>query len=365
MFLSVTPFRIKMVAGVVSERTVPVEEYCNGLGSEKKIKRLIKDTGFHNLSIAEPGVCASDMCFQAAEKVLESAQLDKNSIGALIFVSQTPDYFAPSTAYVLQKRLGLSNSLVAFDINLGCSGFVYGLYVCAMILATMSNKKALLCCGDVCSSAMNPSSPGKRAITGDAGTCVLVESVTAKQNDVYFNIDSYGERYNALYVPNGGSRNPFTIKNNAIEQGNPNNFSVMDGLAVLDFTMNEVCNNIKKLFEFNRVEFNEIGAVLLHQPNLILIKSIQEKLGFSEEQLICNSQDIGNTSSASIPLLLTELGEAWNERVNTYSLLSGFGIGLSVASVLLDLQDTVCLKTMKYDNKYTYKSQETGGYTYD
>ncbi|MCR5439591.1 MAG: ketoacyl-ACP synthase III [Selenomonas sp.] len=365
MIVKVDPFRISMVAGVVSNITVPVEEYCQGLGTEKKIKRLIRETGFQKLSVAEKGVCASDMCFQAAEKVLESSQVDKDSIGALIFVSQTPDYRAPSTAYVLQKRLGLANSLVAFDINLGCSGFVYGLYVCAMILATMSHKKALLCCGDVCSSAMNPNSPGKRAITGDAGTCVLVEPVKEKKESVYFNIDSYGDRFNALYVPNGSSRHPFTLKNNKIDTDNQNNFSVMDGLAILDFTMNEVCDNINRLFDHYKIISAEIDAALLHQPNLILVKAIQEKLGFSDKQLVCNSQDIGNTSSASIPLLLTEIGEAWQERGNSLSLLSGFGIGLSVSSVLMDLQNTVCLKTMKYDNRYTFMTREVGGYSYD
>lgn len=365
MILRVNPFRMNIVAGVVSNQILPVAEYCRNLGTDKKIKRLIKDTGFRKLSIAEPGVCASDMCFQAAEKVLDSSQVDRDSIGALIFVSQTSDYFSPSTAYVLQKRLDLSNSLVAFDINLGCSGFVYGLYVSSMILSTMSNKKVLLCCGDVCSSAMNPDSPGKRAITGDAGACVLIESDDDNKDSIYFNIDSYGDRFNALYVPNGGSRNPFTIKNNEIDKGNPNNFSVMDGLAVLDFTMNEVCDNINTLFEYNGVSSDSIGAALLHQPNFILLKSIQEKFGFSEEQLVCNSQDIGNASSASIPLLLTELGENWKKKNNTLSLLAGFGIGLSVASVIMDLRDTVCLKTMKYDREYTFKTQEIGGYDYD
>lgn len=367
MFLKTNPFKISTVAGVISNQIIPVDKYLEGISSEKKIRRLIKDTGFRKLSIAGAGVCASDMCFQAAEKILESSRIDRDAIGALIFVSQTPDYLSPSTAYVLQKRLRLSDALVAFDINLGCSGFVYGLYVASLMLSSMENKKILLCCGDVCSSAMNPSSPGKRAITGDAGTCVLLEPNTDVAKDTYFNIDSYGDRFNALYVPNGGSRNPFTIKNNEIDRDNQNNFSVMDGLAILEFTMNEVYDNINKLLSHSNIDKDNLGSVLLHQPNYILIKALQEKFDFSEEQLVHNSQDIGNASSASIPLLLTEIGGEWNKRSNSLALMSGFGIGLSVASVLLDLKETVCIKTMKYDDAYTFRhaSAGKGDFNYD
>ncbi len=355
MFLKVKPFKISMVAGVVSKKIIPVEKYCEGLGTEKKIKRLIKDTGFQKLSIAEPGVCASDMCCQAAEKILESARIDRKSIGALIFISQTPDYLAPSTAYVLQKRLNLPSSLVAFDVNLGCSGFVYGLYISSMLLSSMDNKKVLLCCGDVCSSAMNPASPGKRAITGDAGTCVLLEpDLNGKDN--IFNIDSYGERFDALYVPNGGRRNPLTMRDNKVDEENQDNFSVMDGLAILDFSMNEVYGNIKELLAYRNIEQSDVGTVLFHQPNYILIKALQDRLRFSSEQVIHNSQNIGNTSSASIPLLLTEIGDDWRKRNNSVVLLSGFGIGLSVASLVLNMEETVCIKTMEYDSVYTYKN---------
>lgn len=360
MILNVNPFRISMVAGVISNKIISVEDLCGGFGSEKKIKRLIRDTGFQKLSIAEPGVCSSDMCYQAAEYILDSANIDRNSIGALIFVSQTPDYMAPSTAFVLQKRLGLSDSLVAFDINLGCSGFVYGLYMASMILSSMNDKKVLLCCGDVCSSVMNPLSPGKRAITGDAGSCVLLEPCPHEGARILFNINSYGEKFDALYAPNGGARNPYTMKNGEIDRDNPENFSMMDGLAILDFAMNEVCSNMSSLLKAGNINVSDIGAFLLHQPNYILIKSIKEKFELTDEQLIYNSQNIGNTSSASIPLLLTELGEEWGRRDNHLSLLSGFGIGLSVASVIMDLKETVCLKTLQYDSAFTFNHSSKG-----
>ena len=131
--------------------------------------------------------------------------------------------------------------MVAFDINLGCSGFVYGLYVASMIVSSMNNKKVLLCCGDVCSNIMHPDALGKRAITGDAGSCVLIEPCQNKESSMRFNINSYGEKFDALYAPNGGARNPYTIKNGEIDKDNPENFSTMDGLAILDFAMNEVC----------------------------------------------------------------------------------------------------------------------------
>ncbi|MBR3622976.1 MAG: ketoacyl-ACP synthase III [Selenomonadaceae bacterium] len=350
MLLKSYPFKISIVAGVVSNQSVSVEEYCRGYASEKKIARTIRETGFKKLSIVKPGITTADMCFQAVRAMLDNYDIDKNSIGALIFVSQTPDYIAPSTAFVLQKKLGLSHDIVAFDVNLGCPGFVYGLYLGGIILSSLAeNKKVLLCCGDVSSHYfVNSTVFAARAISADGAACVLLDRDSEGNGNIFFNIDSYGDKFHSLYVPNGGMKSPRTTVDGVLDQNNPDNFSMMDGLEVLNFTLDEVPKNIETLISFLKIKKEDIDVCLFHQPNHQLIKALQENLGMSKDKVIFNSQNIGNASSASIPLLLTEAGDGWKSYKSKNVLISGFGMGMAVASVVLNLDSTVCMNTMKY-----------------
>ena len=149
MIIKTFPINLECVSSVISKNIVPVEEYCAGLASPKKLRKIIDGTGFESLSIADIDVCCSDMCFQAANHVFNEGGISKDSIGALIFISQSQDYRNPATAYILQDRLKFSDELIAFDISLGCSGFVYGLYVAASILSNLDDQKVMILCGDV------------------------------------------------------------------------------------------------------------------------------------------------------------------------------------------------------------------------
>ena len=345
MIAKTSGIRLEYVAGVISHQVLPVCDYLKDVLTEKKLQRLQKGTGFRALSIASPGECTSDYCVQAAEQIFAQG-VERASVGALLFVTQTPDYTAPSTAYAMQDRLGLAKDLVAFDINLGCSGFVYGLYLAASILPTLNGKKVLLCCGDVATPLISPHEPGVRAITGDAGTCTLIGG--DEGTETLFNITSYGERYRALIRPNGGARHPLSYKDSHLDTENAGNYSNMDGMGVLDFTMQDVPVNLRELMNAAGVCDEDLGAYLFHQPNRILIRSMSEQIAATPEKVISNSAQIGNTSSATIPLLLTEMGEEWKRRENHLSLLSGFGIGLSIASTIINLKDTNCLPTQHF-----------------
>lgn len=350
MLFKTNSFKLSAVAGVVSDKAIPVDEYCCGYASEKKIKRTIKETGFKRISIIEEGITTSDMCYQAAEVLIKNYGIDKRNIGGLIFISQTPDYIAPSTAFVLQKRLNLSNDIIAFDVNLGCPGFVYGLYLGSMILSSLSDEKSVLvCCGDVASSYFaNSEVFAARAITADAGSCILLERDSTHKGDVWFNIDSYGDKFNALYVPNGGMRHPRTTIDGIVDKNNPKNFSVMDGLSVLDFTLNEVPNNIEELITYLGIKKEELDLCFFHQPNYQLVKALQEKLYLNDDKVVFNSCNIGNASSASIPLLMTEMSNDWSNIKRKKVLISGFGMGMAVGTVILNLDSTICIKTIKY-----------------
>ena len=137
MIIESTPIKIEGVAGTISQNIVPVEKFCEGLATPKKLRRIIKETGFESLSISDNESCTSDYCFQAAENLFNNGGFNKDDIKALIFISQSPDYPLPATAYILQDKLNLTKNLVAFDIGLGCSGFVYGLYVASNMLTSI------------------------------------------------------------------------------------------------------------------------------------------------------------------------------------------------------------------------------------
>ena len=351
MLLKATPINLEGVAAVISNKIVPVEEYCAGLASPKKLRKIIAGTGFESLSIAENDVCCSDMCFQAAEHLFNEGGFDRESIGALIFVSQSPDYSGPATAYILQKRLNLGSDLVAFDIGLGCSGFVYGLYVASSILNNLNGRKVLLLCGDVENwRCQKPTNLSRAVLFGDAGGCAIISK---RQSDepVLFNVHSYGDRWHYLYSEHGGTRRLKQTSSDSLasERITDEKLSHMDGMKVMEFTLFEAADNISELIDASGFDRNEIGAYLFHQPQKLLIDDMAFRLKLNPNSVITNAQHIGNTSSASIPLLLTEIGSAWSKRPNKKVLMSGFGVGLSVASVIMDLDNTVCLETKHYE----------------
>lgn len=350
MLVKTLPIKLEGVAGVVSENLIPTEKYCAELATPKKLKRIIKETGFESLSIADDDVCTSDMCFQAAENLFNNGGFDKKEIGALVFISQFSDYRMPATAYVIQHRLGLENNLIAFDINLGCSGFVYGLYVAASLLSNLNDKKILLCCGDV--SIRPLGNIGSASIFGDAGACAVIgKENNSEKNFSLFNIHSYGDRWDKLVSRRGYTRyykdifSGRTDKQEEFEKP----LIEMDGMAIMDFTFNEVVDNIEEILSSANLQKNEIGAYLLHQPQKLLVNDMAEKMNLNPETVIQNAQHFGNLSSASIPLLLTEIGADWNKRENKKVLMAGYGVGLSVASTIMDLDNLICLETKKYE----------------
>ena len=346
MILKSTPIKIEGVAATISQNIIPVEEYCEGIDNPRRIRRIIKQTGFESLSISDNETCTSDMCFQAAENLFNNGGFNKNDIKALIFISQTADYLAPATAYILQDRLKLSTNLVAFDISLGCSGFTYGLYVASSMLNSFEDGKVLICCGDVQARKPRAFDITSGVVDGDAGAAAIV-SKNSDENFTLFNINSYGDRWDKLFR-NRGMRYCKAVMAGKMEQGEPYIPSFMDGAAIMDFTLAEVVDNINEILDFAKISKDEIGAYLLHQPQKLLVDSMANELNLNPENVIQNAGKIGNTSSASIPLLLTEIGADWNKRANKKVLMSGFGVGLSVASTILNLDNLKVMETEKY-----------------
>ena len=307
---------------------------------------FIKTVGIRYRRVAKANTCASDLCQDAAQKIIDSLQVDKEEIKALIFVTQTPDYITPASSIIIQAKLGLPNSCLAFDINLGCSGYVYGFFVISSLLNQIGSGKALLLAGDISTNCISKKDKSTAPIFSDAGSATLI-SYEKDIAPMYFNLESIGAKHQAIMIPDGGYRNPFkeeSLLYQKNEEGLERNklHLIMNGHDVFSFSTQEVVKNIQHLLENCKTEINKIDLVFLHQANKLINESIRKKLKIAADSQPYTLFDFGNTSSATIPLTLIDhmkKSERQNKSTKT-CLLSGFGVGLSIASAIVNIQAT-------------------------
>lgn len=284
---------------------------------------------------------ASDLCFAAAEKLIEELHWDKSDIGALIFVSQHPDYILPATSCILQDRLGLNKECYAMDISLGCSGWVYGLSVVTSLLSHGNIKKALLLVGDARKRALCEFDP----LFGYAGTVTAVEYTGNDEDIFYFDFGTDGSGYDAIIIPDGGSRNPVTLDSFNLEEidGSMKHRlqTRMKGMDVFSFGISVAPKSIRRVLEFAGWQLNDIDYLVLHQANLMMNEKIRKKLKVDSSKVPYSLKEFGNTSSASIPLtMLTQTkGSVINQERKWAAC--GFGVGLSWGSVAFSTKNII------------------------
>ena len=321
----------------------PKVEYNKDLGyfmSEEEIQKAIQNIGIEERRVAEKDVCASDLCFKAAEKLMEDNNIDKSTIDALIFVSQTSDYHQPATAPILQYRLGLSKGTLSFDINLACSGYVYGLSTAYAYACQPGINRVLLLVGETMSKIVSRRDKVNTPLFGDAGTATLVEK--GEYGKSVFSLHSDGSGSEVMMIPDGGFRNPTTADSLAEETDSNGDVRTrlqfrMDGMAVFNFGMSEEPRDVKNLLAEAGLELSQLDLLIYHQANKFMTDFFTKWLKFDKSKTPYSIRKFGNTSSASIPLtVVTEVKEKYPERKNV--IFSGFGAGLSWGSVLLDLR---------------------------
>ena len=290
---------------------------------EKSAKRMARGTGFSALRITPNNVTTADLVEKAAEPILACEQ--KDEIGALVFVSQTPDFVLPSTGHILQNRLGLGHDTLCIDISEGCSGYITGIYN-ASLLAKQLNKKVLFLCGDTISKLTSIDDRATRCIFGDAGTATLIEP---GDEDIVFSFSSYGEKSDAIIVENSGQRKVPSPKNGGC--------LYLDGSAIMEFAVNETLEEIKKFIYMCGLRTEQITLFACHQANKVILNSLAEGLGVLQLKIPFTAEKIGNESSASIPLVLSQKsGTVDLSRV----LCVGFGVGLSIGIAMTDFSKT-------------------------
>lgn len=335
---------------------VPKSEESNweyDLLTEQEQRLLIKTTGIEKRRIAEKGVTTSDLCYTSAKALLEKMNWKAEEVELLIFVTQSPDYYLPATSIILQDRLGLSKSTMAFDLKLGCSGYVYGLSVISSLMSTAKIKKALLLVGDVSSFSINKKDKSTAPLFGDAGTATALEYKEGCA-PMHFNAKSDGSGHQAIIIPDGGLRNPLTKESfveHEVEKGitRSNRNLKLDGLEVFNFSLREVAPSIRELNEYAGSELTDYDYFVFHQANKLMNESIRKKLKIDKEKVPYTLGDYGNTSSASIPLtLVSELRNQFKGE-SSKMIFCGFGVGLSWASVAVTMEDVVCTEVIEYE----------------
>lgn len=353
-----TKVEISGIVTCVPENFRMLEDEVDTLynGDIKQVNRIKKSIGLNKRHIVIGNTTTSDLCEVAANKLLNEMKINKSDIEAIIFVSQTPDYFQPATAAYLHGKLNLSENCSAFDVNQGCTGYIYGLWLAHMMIETNSCKKVLVLAGDTLSKVVNPFDSNVAALFGDAGTATLIEK-SKKEQKTYFTLHSNGSKFDTIIQPQGAFRIPTkeVINDKRIfettDKRNLNNL-YMDGAEIFNFSIETEPKAIAEILEMSSSTQEDIDYIIFHQANKYIISNIARRLKFPLEKAPSETTGkYGNQSSASIPCTICD---AINEDVTTKKVklvLSGFGVGLSWATCQLELDKIYCPEVIFYKNK--------------
>lgn len=336
--------RIAGIASAVPRRVLTLEDDARIFG-QTEIERISQNIGVQQRHVVNGTTCTSDLCFAAADRLLDELGWQRDSVDALIFVTQTPDYFMPATACVLQDRLGLGHGCAAFDVNQGCAGYVYGLWIGGHLVRG-GCRRLLLLVGDTTSRLV---SPGDRTVTslfGDAGTATALE-LSEEAATMHFALGTDGAGKGCLMVPGGAFRVPHSPQSSErTERAGGNVRSdedvFMDGGEVFTFVLREVPRLVQNVLSAAETAVADIDHFVFHQANRFMLNHLTKRLKLPPDRVAIGLTNYGNTSSASIPLAITtELREPLSGGRNRV-LLAGFGAGFAWGASVLEC-DSLCL----------------------
>jgi 3-oxoacyl-[acyl-carrier-protein] synthase III len=303
--------------------------------SNEELQRIIKLSGVKERHLVGERICTSDLCEEAARRLLMRLEWPGESIDLLVFVSQTPDYFMPSTACILQHKLGLSVDCAAFDVNMGCSGFPYGLSIVSKMMQGTGIKRALLLVGETPSKICHVTDRSTRLIFGDAGSATALE-VDSTAGPMGFALHTDGGGKNDFIVRAGGFRDRFAAEEH-------NHYIEMNGPNIFAFTMQRVPSLAKDALSLAEWTTAEVDYFAFHQANAFIIEHLRKKVDLPKEKVPLVIDRFGNTGGCSVPLALTQ-GDLQRPSGRPLKLvLLAFGVGLSWASATLELEPSSLL----------------------
>ncbi|MBQ6066472.1 MAG: ketoacyl-ACP synthase III [Clostridia bacterium] len=349
VFSNYEGIRIACIAASVPEGRVDIAAMADDPNEDPKfVKSFIKKTGIAGKHKCGMDQTAADFSYTAAKQIEAAGKYTPEEIGVLINVTQNPDYRTPSTALVLHKRLGLSKSCLAFDVNLGCSGFVYGVSLAAGMLMASDAKKALVLVGDTLARSrkglgVDQRSSNTTLLFGDASSATLLEKDDASRLTSALMSDGTGHK--ALSTPYNAWKHP--VGPESIPS---------DDIAVFNFTINEVPALVEEYLTKLGAEIDGYDDLVLHQANMMIIKNIAKRVGMPMEKVPVSLDRFGNTSGASVPLTIVDKYGSCDENKEVRLLTSGYGVGLSwgVMEVTINTKDILPLTYGKdrYDDDY-------------
>lgn len=331
---------ISALSAAVPKNIINNYEYTQYFPAEQ-VKEIIDKVGIYQRRFADANTCSSDLCFAAAEKLITDNHINRSEINLLIFISQTPDYRMPATSVILQNRLGLPNSTIAFDINLGCSAFMYGLSVAYAIMSNQPGlKKALILDGETRSKVYSPKDRRTAFLFGDGGVAALIER-DSRFGKSYFSLNSDGSREGLIKIDAGGYRHMSsaeTVKEKVVDEyGNIRSAEqgYMHGGDVFNFVIREIPRDIRNLCMETGQDLQEMDYYVFHQANNFINSYIAKKMKLDVSKIPSTIAKFGNTSSVSVPLtIVSEL----KDRLLGHKklLLSAFGVGMTWATAIVE-----------------------------
>jgi 3-oxoacyl-[acyl-carrier-protein] synthase III len=293
---------------------------------------IASKTGIYSRYIAAPDECSSDLGVAAAEKLFRNYDIDPQSIDFLLFCTQTPDYPLPTSACLMQDRLGLPTNCGALDFNLGCSGFVYGLSIADGLIRAGVAKRILFITAETYTKMIDPQDRSLRTIFGDAGAATLIES-SEEPSLFAFRFGTDGKGADTLLATEKGFRNPAQ----AIEPRHRRRWNsdlYMDGPALINFTVEKVPELVKGVLADSGLTDEQIELYLFHQATFKMLNELQNQMGIAAEKMPILLKDVGNTVSSTLPILIRQLREEKSINPERPNLLVGFGVGWSWAGCI-------------------------------
>ncbi len=317
--------------------------YVPKLVEENEKGRLAKKTGIERRHICPADMTASDMAASAAENVFASG-FERESVDYILFCTQSPDYPLPTTACILQNRLGLSKRCGALDFDLGCSGYIYGLGLAKGLIETEQAKNVLLLTSETYTKYIHPEDHAVRPLFGDAATATVVSAVESKKSGItgiIYGTDGSGA--DKLIVPVGGMRQhyhntPITTTTDQFGNTRTNQNLYMDGGAIMNFALEVVPQTLEKVLQKAGLKKEDVDYYIFHQANRFMLESLQKICGLFDKPYWNDCTEYGNTVSSSIPLALTDMMKARPEVALKNVMLIGFGVGLSWGGCVIDIQ---------------------------
>ncbi|WP_300446944.1 3-oxoacyl-[acyl-carrier-protein] synthase III C-terminal domain-containing protein [uncultured Helicobacter sp.] len=315
-------------------------------GDIKALERIKKVIGLQTRHIAPPHITASDIGELAAIKLLESLQVNKKDIDALIFVTQTPDYILPASACYLQGKLRLSTQCLCFDINQACAGYLYGLYIAHSLIQSRAARNVLLLCGDTLSHYVNPLDSNLAPVIGDGVSASLL-TYTEEAQEAYFELGSDGSRFYELIIPEGASRKPtreIISESKVWDISESRNLKqlYMDGAAIFSFAISCEPKAFNSLFEYAGHSIEDMDYFFFHQANKYIVDHIARTLKLPQDKVPnTTTNKYGNLSGCSVPATICDtLGEKASDGLDSHLKvhLAGFGAGLAWGNAIISLK---------------------------